>query len=213
MPNKELNKEPNKEPAGALPDVWCWRRVNVVGTSGSGKSTFSWRLAAALQVDCIEMDALNWQPGWQEASRADFDDKLAAVIATDAWVLDGNYSRTNALKWPRTEVVVWLDFGFWRTFSQILQRSLDRAASGKEIWAGTGNRETFYKTFCTRESVVWWMLTSYRANRKKYLALLHADDSDNPYAHMAIVQLRSHRQAYDFIERCRMARYRSVAQI
>ena len=209
----QSDKAPDKAPLAPPPDVWCWRRVNVVGTSGSGKSAFSWRLATALQVDYIEMDALNWQPGWQEASRADFDAKLAAAIAADAWVLDGNYSRTNALKWSRTEVVVWLDYGFWRTFSQILKRSLRRAASGKEIWVGTGNRETFYRTFCTRESVVWWMLTNYRSNRKRYTALLHADGPNNPYAHMAIVQLRSHRQANDFIERCRIERYRSVGQV
>ena len=85
----QSDKAPDKAPLAPPPDVWCWRRVNVVGTSGSGKSAFSWRLATALQVDYIEMDALNWLPGWQEASQADFDHKLAAAIAADAWVLDG----------------------------------------------------------------------------------------------------------------------------
>lgn len=35
-------------------------KINVVGTSGSGKSTFSRRLAAQLAIPYIEMDALFW---------------------------------------------------------------------------------------------------------------------------------------------------------
>jgi gluconate kinase len=37
-------------------------KVNVVGTSGSGKSTFSQQLARVLDCEYIEMDRLHWKP-------------------------------------------------------------------------------------------------------------------------------------------------------
>ena len=40
------------------------RRIHVVGNSASGKSTFGRRLAEALDAPFVELDALNWQPGW-----------------------------------------------------------------------------------------------------------------------------------------------------
>ena len=41
-------------------------RFAVVGTSGSGKSTLAERIAKALDIPFIELDAINWQAGWQE---------------------------------------------------------------------------------------------------------------------------------------------------
>jgi adenylate kinase family enzyme len=44
-------------------------RIIVVGTSGAGKSTLANALAAQLALLCIEMDTLNWQPGWYDLSQ------------------------------------------------------------------------------------------------------------------------------------------------
>lgn len=41
------------------------KKINVVGTSGSGKSTFARMLANQLNAPYIEMDALHWLPEWR----------------------------------------------------------------------------------------------------------------------------------------------------
>ena len=43
-------------------------RINVIGTSGSGKSSFSKRLAEKLDVPYIELDALHWKPNWTKST-------------------------------------------------------------------------------------------------------------------------------------------------
>ncbi|WP_423226670.1 AAA family ATPase, partial [Candidatus Amarolinea aalborgensis] len=43
------------------------QRIVVVGTSGSGKTTLARRLALALGIPHIELDALHWEANWQEA--------------------------------------------------------------------------------------------------------------------------------------------------
>lgn len=162
-------------------------KINVVGTSGSGKSTLARRLSRAMTVPCIEMDTLYWRQNWLGCS----DDEMAvalneALAASDGWVLDGNYNRTRPVKWRNVDMVVWVDCGFWRTLRQVTCRAIDRARTQKELWPGTGNRESFRRSFLSRESIIWWMLKTWRSNRRRYLA-----DMANPqYAHIRFVRLR-----------------------
>lgn len=69
-------------------------RVAVIGASGAGKSTFARRLSAALGAPHVELDAINWQPGWRDLSGQDpeeFRRRVSAALAADAWVSDGNF--------------------------------------------------------------------------------------------------------------------------
>lgn len=64
-------------------------KINVVGTSGSGKSTVARQLAQKLAVPYIEMDKLYWRPNWQGASDDEFLHLVeqALVSAPAGWVL------------------------------------------------------------------------------------------------------------------------------
>ena len=69
-------------------------RIAVVGSSGSGKSTFARRLGDALGQPVIELDAINWQSGWKDLVTTDpdaFVRRVEADIRGDNWVVDGNY--------------------------------------------------------------------------------------------------------------------------
>lgn len=46
------------------------QRVVIVGTSGSGKTTMARELSVLLGTPHIELDALQWLPGWQSLRRA-----------------------------------------------------------------------------------------------------------------------------------------------
>jgi hypothetical protein len=59
-------------------------RVNIIGTSGSGKSTFGRKLAAALELPFYEMDQLYWLPDWQEPEDAEFLPQVEAVVSQRA---------------------------------------------------------------------------------------------------------------------------------
>lgn len=172
------------------------KRINVIGSSGSGKSTFARQLAAKLSIPHIEMDRLHWQPNWVEASDADFVARLQSAMAADAWVLDGNYTRTAKLKWQRVDTIVWLDFSFRRTFFQLLRRSMVRALTRREVWPGTGNRESLRRTFASRDSVMLWMVNHYAANREKYLAL----QASSEHRFLNFVRLTSPAAVQQFLE-------------
>jgi adenylate kinase family enzyme len=162
------------------------KKINVVGVSGSGKSTFARQLADRLAYPYLEMDALFWEKNWQEPADEIFFKRLAQALQQEVWVLDGNYSRTTPIKWVDVDTVIWIDFSFPRTLYQSVSRALRRAVSQKELWPGTGNRESWRKLF-SRDSIVWWMLKSYRSKKKQYLR--HMEDPAN--GHLRFVRLRS----------------------
>ncbi len=167
------------------------KRINVIGSSGSGKTTFSRRLAERLGCEHIEMDALFWCPDWQQPDDDQFFDRIEAATAGSNWVLDGNYSRSMALKWQHVDTVIWLDYGFWRTFRQLMIRSVTRAMSDEELWPGTGNTESFRQTFFSRESILLWMISNYRRKRRQNQQLMRS----KTWSHIRFIRLRSPRQA------------------
>jgi adenylate kinase family enzyme len=71
----------------------------VVGNSGSGKSTVAAALALALGVPHLELDAVFHQAGWVPLPSDEFRSVVAAAVAGDGWVTDGNYSVVRPLVW------------------------------------------------------------------------------------------------------------------
>jgi len=179
-----------------LGDVGRLSRVNVVGCSGSGKSTLSRRLCERLNHPYIEMDALFWKHDWTESHDEEFFARLEEALSREEWVLDGNYDRTLHIKWDKVTAVIWVDYSFARTLAQAVCRALSRAWTGAEIWPDTGNRETFFRTFCTKDSVLLWTAQSYRSIRTRYVERM----TDPKFRHIHFVRLRSPAETRAFLD-------------
>ncbi len=88
------------------------KRVVVIGTSCSGKTTFASQLADELAIAHTELDVLHWLPDWQMRPIEEFRLLVAEVAAQDLWVIDGNYSKVRDIIWPRATHLVWLNYPF-----------------------------------------------------------------------------------------------------
>jgi len=167
------------------------RRVVVVGNSGSGKSTLAAALAARLGVRYVELDAYHNQADWQELPVPEFRARIAAVVATDGWVVDGNYTRVRDLVWARADTVVWVDPPRHRVMRQIVWRSVSRALLRRELW--NGNRESWRNLFSRdpQRSIIVWSWTRHEVYRQRYLAAMR----DPACAHLRFVRVRTRAQA------------------
>lgn len=174
-------------------------RINVVGTTGCGKTTFAKALAERLGVPCIEIDALFWRPGWEQTPDEEFLPLVDQVTKGDCWVLDGNYSRTRGITWLRAETIIWLDYSFPRVFVRLLRRTFRRAASQEELWDGC--RERFRTSFLSRDSILLWCLKTYWRRRANYPKLLTSPE----HAHLQFVRLNTPRRAQRWLETIRNA--------
>jgi adenylate kinase family enzyme len=166
-----------------------YRRVNVVGTSASGKTTFARALAERLNLPHIELDALHWEKDWTEASTEVMRQRVERAIAGPVWVVDGNYSAVRDLVWDRAEAVIWLDFPLWTVLWRYATRTRRRIGTQEELWPGTGNREKLSMHLFQRDGLLWWILGTYRRRRREYPRRLAANK------HLAAVRLRSASEA------------------
>ena len=171
------------------------KKFNVIGTTGSGKSTFSRRLAQQIKCPHIQMDQLFWKENWQESHDDEFFPKVKQAVSGSAWVLDGNYSRTNDIKWNNVDAIIWLDYSYPRTFAQLFQRTVKRISSKQELWKDTGNVETFQKSFMSKQSILLWFLKSYSMNKQRYARLMESTDLRG----VQFIRLRNPQEANHFI--------------
>lgn len=97
----------------------------VTGLAGSGKSTFSKRLAAATGLPLVHLDLEFWQPGWLEPSSTDWKAIEERALAGDEWIADGNYAETLELRVGLADTVVVLDTPWWRCVVRSIRRAFE----------------------------------------------------------------------------------------
>ena len=160
------------------------RRVNVVGTSCSGKTTLARAVSRRLGLPHVEFDALFWGPSWTAVPMPVFRERLVAALAADAWVADGGYEAVRDITWSRADTIVWLDYRLPTVLRRWASRTIRRIRSREEFWPGTGNRESLHNAF-GRDGLLWWILRTHRGRRRRMLARLEARPD------LALVHLRS----------------------
>jgi adenylate kinase family enzyme len=175
----------------------CGRRIVVVGTTGSGKTTLARRLAQRFAIPHIELDAFHWGLDWTPAPLEVFRERIVQALTGDTWVVDGNYSKVRDIVWSRADTVVWLDYALLTILERLMWRTFCRVFTRKELWGG--NRESFSVQFFTRDSLFLWALRTYPRQRREYPLLFTMPE----YAHLAVVRLRSPQAAREWLENLR----------
>jgi adenylate kinase family enzyme len=163
------------------------QRISVVGNSGSGKTTLARRIAAAIGIPHLELDAVFHQPGWQPLETGEFRRIVSDFTVGQAWVVDGNYSAVRDIVWDRADTVIWLDPPRRRVMRQLLARTLRRMATRAELW--NGNREPWSNLFRLdpEQSILAWAWTSHGKYRNRYLAA----QADPANAHLTFARVRT----------------------
>lgn len=87
------------------------QRILVMGSSGSGKSTFAQRLSATTGIPFVSLDAIYWKPGWVASDNAEFHQRVTEVALRPRWIMDGNYISNGAgeLRRQACDGVIWFD--------------------------------------------------------------------------------------------------------
>ena len=98
------------------------QRIIIIGCPGSGKSTFSKKLAKLLDLPLVHLDKLYWRANWQEVSNEEFDKLLINELKKPAWILDGNFSRTLELRLQYADHVILMNYPTLTCVFRILKR-------------------------------------------------------------------------------------------
>ena len=167
------------------------RRISVVGTSGSGKTTTAQAVAERLGIPRIELDAVHHLPGWTPIDPDEFVRQVDELTSGPQWVVDGNY-RTVVREgpvWERMDTVVWLDVPRWLAMWQVSRRTIGRAVVRRELW--NGNRERWANIFSwvPERNMMRWTWTRHDLTRDRSRELL-----DPPPPGVEVVRLTSRKE-------------------
>jgi adenylate kinase family enzyme len=100
------------------------RKVLVIGSGGSGKSTFAARLGKRTGLPVIHLDTLYWRAGWQATPRAEWAALVDELLSRDAWIMDGNYGGTMERRLAACDTVVFLDLPRTLCLWRVVTRSI-----------------------------------------------------------------------------------------
>ena len=168
-------------------------RVSVVGSSGSGKTTFGKALASRLGIPHVELDAIFHQPGWTELPDDEFRARVRAATAGEAWVVDGNYGAVRPIVLERATTVVWLDYSRPRVMQQVIRRSVYRGLTQRELW--NGNREN-PRDWVRADHPIRWAWSSHARKRSEYDARYR----DTQYAQIDVHRFHNPGEARAWLE-------------
>jgi adenylate kinase family enzyme len=138
----------------------------VVGSSCAGKTTVSKIIAKKLGIKFVGIDYIHWLPNWTPMPDDELWRRIDRETAEPSWIIDGNYSRLQDLTLSRADVILWLNYSFFRVFYRALSRTISRIITKEELFPGC--RESFYLSFCSKESILWWVITTWKKKNSKY---------------------------------------------
>lgn len=174
-----------------------YKRAIVIGVTSSGKSTLAQQLAKRFDLNYIELDALHWEPNWQEAPLDIFRARVEKATQAERWIVAGNYSIARDLIWPKAEAVVWLDYPLSIILWQLTRRTFKRWWTQELLW-GT-NRERLWTHFklWSDESLYYWLFKTYWRRKGEYPKLL----SQSEHQHLKLIRFKHPKETMAWIER------------
>ncbi len=161
-------------------------RIVVVGTSGAGKTTLARTIAAMLAIPHVELDALEWGPGWTPLSDTDPNElvrRVASATSGDAWVMDGNYGLVRELTWGRATHLVWLDYDRPVIMARVIRRTFVRVVLRTELWSGNVER---WRRVLRPSHPIRWAWSTWSRRRTEFEALL----AQTEQAHLVVHRIR-----------------------
>ncbi|MFF2014604.1 DNA topology modulation protein [Paenibacillus sp. NPDC058177] len=99
-------------------------KIMIIGSNGSGKSTFSRELGEILQLPVYHLDLYFWKPGWVQIPNEEWVDLIKGLVEREEWIIDGYYGRTLDIRMQAADVIVLFDLSPWITTYRVIKRRI-----------------------------------------------------------------------------------------
>ena len=113
------------------------RRILILGPSGSGKSTLGKRIGRILGIPTVHLDMHFWNPNWIETPKEEWHGKVKELIASETWVMDGNYTSTLQMRADVADTIIFLDMTRRLSYFRVLTRYIrNRGITRSDVTEG-----------------------------------------------------------------------------
>lgn len=167
------------------------KRVIVVGSGGSGKSTFSRLLGEITRLPVIHLDTLFWKPNWTSTPKDEWREVVRRELERKEWIMDGNFGSTREMRMQAADTIIILDLPRWLCIYRILKRMV-KYRNKKRPDMAEGCFERFDWEF------IMWVWNYKKTSRVRLI-----DELESHYE-KKIIFLKSRREVAEFLERMRL---------
>ena len=88
------------------------KKVIIIGCPGAGKSYFAKKLHSITGIPLYHLDMIWHKPDKTHIGRVEFDETLKRIFPNDAWIMDGNYSRTMEMRMHACDTIILFDIPY-----------------------------------------------------------------------------------------------------
>lgn len=159
-------------------------KVIVIGSPGSGKSTFARKLRDATKLPLYYLDLLWHRPDRTNLSQDEFDAGLKEILEQDRWIIDGNYQRTLEPRFKACDTVFLLDY------------PLEVCLSGAESRVGKKREDLPWVEPVLDEEFKQWIVDFPKDQLPQIYALLNQYGNDKE-----VIIFKSRQEADDYLKK------------
>ena len=174
-----------------------YTRIVIIGTTSTGKSTLAEQIAKRLDLYCIDLDALHWEPNWQSAPPEVFRARVVEATSSGRWVVAGNYSSVRDLLWSQAEVIIWLDYSLPLIFGRLWTRTWRRWWHNELLWGTNRENMLHHLKLWSDESLFHWLFKTYWRRKREFPELLALPE----YSHLKLFQFKKPQETEDWLAR------------
>jgi adenylate kinase family enzyme len=136
-------------------------RVMIIGNGGGGKTTLAYEIAETYRLPLTKIDSLQFEPGWPHTAETELRQAIAAVHASDQWIIDGFGPWDQIEERARlADTIIFVDHPIWVHFWWACERQI-AAALGEQRRGGPPDcdlRDVTKQMFET----LWWVHENLR---------------------------------------------------
>ena len=115
-------------------DFSKYKRIILIGNSGSGKSWLSKRIAGITGYPLFHLDKEHWRPNMAMAPREEKIARQQEIISGEEWIIDGNFSSTLELRFAAADLIVFFDVKRLMCLVGVIQRNKKKRTDMPDYW-------------------------------------------------------------------------------
>ncbi len=142
-------------------------KIQIIGYSGTGKSTLAKELSKIYNIPCLYLDVTHFYGDWKERNDKEQNEIVNEFLNNNSsWVIDGNYTRISPSRFYNSDITIFLNFNRFFCFFSCFKRYLKYKGKTRE---SIPCEEKFDKEFIT------WILFKSRTKmcKKRHLENLN----------------------------------------
>ncbi|WP_419873345.1 DNA topology modulation protein [Candidatus Pristimantibacillus sp. PTI5] len=98
------------------------KKIILIGSGGSGKSSLARKLGNSLAIDVYHLDAMFWKPGWITTPKDEQRTVQQELVSRGCWIIDGNYNGTMDIRLQAADTIIFLDLSKWLCLYRVIKR-------------------------------------------------------------------------------------------